>query len=71
VLVCEGEQVGLDGALVRLLQAGKTEGAGLEETRGGVGYRRRLMGVERPAVVFGRAVLVPAWVNCWSLVSGR
>ena len=30
VLVCEAEQVGGDGALVRLLQTGKTEGAGLE-----------------------------------------
>jgi hypothetical protein len=33
VLVCEGEQVGCDLALICLLEAGETKGSGLEESR--------------------------------------
>jgi hypothetical protein len=58
VLVGEGEEVCGDGALVGLLEAGQAEGAGLEFSRRGVRDWRRLVGMERAAVVFGRAVLV-------------
>lgn len=59
VLVCEGEQIGGDGALVCLVEARQGEGAGLEETRRGVRHGRRLVRVEGAAVVLGRAKLVP------------
>lgn len=36
VLVCEGEDISSDGALVRLLQTRQAEGTGLEEARGRV-----------------------------------
>lgn len=58
VLVCEGEEIGSDGALICLVQTRQAKGAGLEETRCRVGCGRRLVGMERTAVVFGRAVLV-------------
>lgn len=60
VLVGEGEEVCGYGALVRLLKTRQAEGAGLEETRGGIRGGGWLMWVERPAVVLGRAVLVSA-----------
>lgn len=58
VLVCEGEDVGSDGALVRLVQARQAERAGLEEPRGWIGGRRGLVRMERTAVVFGGTILV-------------
>jgi hypothetical protein len=58
MLICEGEEIGGDLALVCLLKAGQTERSGLEESRRRVRLWRRLMGVERTAVVFGRTVLV-------------
>jgi hypothetical protein len=58
VLVCEGEEVGCDLALVCLLEAGQTEGPRLEESRRRVRLWGWLMGVERTAVVFGGSVLV-------------
>jgi hypothetical protein len=59
VLVCEGEQVRGNLALVRLLEARQTEGPRLEQTRRGVGLGRGLVRVQWAAVVFGRAILVP------------
>jgi hypothetical protein len=58
VLVCEGKEIGCDLALICLLEAGQTEGSGLEESRRGIRLWRRLMRVKRTAVVFGRTVLV-------------
>lgn len=60
VLVCEGEQVGGDFALVRLLEARQTEGPRLEESRCRIGLWRGLVRVEWTAIVLGRAILVPA-----------
>lgn len=59
VLVCEGEQVGGDFALVRLLEARQTEGPRLEESRCRIGLWRGLVRVEWTAIVLGRAILVP------------
>jgi len=58
VLVCHGEDVLGNGALVRLLEAREAEGTGLEASRGWVGDGERLVGMQRAAVVLGLAVLV-------------
>jgi hypothetical protein len=67
-LVGQSQDVGGDGALVGLLETREREGTGLEKTGGRIGYWRRLMGMERAAVVLGRAVLVSAarvLAGCW------
>ena len=58
MLICEGEEIGRDLALVGLLETGQAEGSRLEESRRGIRLGRRLVGVERAAVVFGGSVLV-------------
>lgn len=56
--VCEGHQVGCEGGFIGLFETGKSERSWSEEARGGVRWRRRLMGMERAAVVFGRTKFV-------------
>ena len=63
MLVIEGLKVGGDCRGVGLRKAGKREGAWDELARGGVGGRRRLVWVERTAVVFWGAELVSKGVR--------
>ena len=58
MLVCECHHVLYDGAVVGLLHAREGERAGDEFARCWVGGWRRLVRVERAAVVSGRAELV-------------
>lgn len=58
VSVVEGEEVGREGGVVGLFEAGEGEGAGDEEAGGGIGGAGGLMGVERAAVVFWGAEFI-------------
>ena len=58
VHVGEGHEVGGDGGVVGLFEAGEVEGARDEVTRDGVGGGRGLDGVERAALVLGGVELV-------------
>lgn len=74
----EGEEVRCDGGLPGLCDTGKGEGAGDEESRGGIRGRRGPVRVKRTTVVFGRAelitrcfVLVVMVDACWRAVKPR
>jgi hypothetical protein len=58
VLVGQGKDILCDGALVCLVEAGQSEGPGLEASRGRIRDGERLVGMQRAAVVLGLAVLV-------------
>ena len=61
VRVQEGEEVGGQGGVVGLLEAGRGEGAGDVGAGGGGGGGGRLVRVQGAAVVFGGAELVAVW----------
>lgn len=55
--IAQGHEVVSNSGLVGLLQTIGAKGTGNELSRGGIGNRRRLMGVERPSVVSWRTEL--------------
>lgn len=56
--VAQGHDVGGDGRFIALLGTGGGEGAWNEQPGGGVGFRWRLVRVERTAVILGGSELV-------------
>lgn len=59
-MVREGHKIGFDGAFICLLQARGGEWTRDKETGCGIRLWRRLVRMQRTAVVFGRTELIPA-----------
>lgn len=58
MVVCEGQKVGRNRAIICVLQAREAERSGNEITSSRIGRGWRLDWVQRASIIFGRMILV-------------